>query len=84
MIKSLKAKFKDGVIVPMEPLDFEEGEEIIITVDVKTSPSREERRKRTMSAAGGWKGKVDGRKLKKDIYASRRINTRPGPRDVTP
>ena len=84
MIKSIKAKFTDGVIVPMEPLNFEEGEEIIITVSIKTLQSKEERRKRTMSAAGGWEGNVDGEELKRDIYASRRINTRPGPRGITP
>ena len=30
-----------------------------------------------LSSAGGWKGLVDTEKLKADIYASRRISTRP-------
>jgi len=29
------------------------------------------------SAAGGWKGLVDTEKLKRDIYESRKISTRP-------
>ena len=30
-----------------------------------------------LSAAGGWKDLVDTEKLKKDIYESRKISTRP-------
>ncbi len=83
MIKSIKAKFSDGVIIPLEPLSFAEGEEIVVTLDVKPDLSPEERRKLTMSAAGGWKGNVDAEQLKKDIYASRKVNTRPVPQIVS-
>ena len=35
MIKTIKARFTDGVLVPLEPLEFEKGEVVFITLHVK-------------------------------------------------
>ena len=56
MISRMKARYSKGVIVPMEALDLEEGAELLIDVSVAPRRSDKERMKRTMSAAGGWKG----------------------------
>ena len=41
----------------------------------------EERLKRTMSSATAWKGKIDGEKLKREIYEARRVGSRPPPNE---
>ena len=33
MLKTVKAKFTNGAIVPLEPLDIEEGEEVLVTLE---------------------------------------------------
>ena len=33
MITSVKAKYSNGALVPMEPLDLEEGEEVMVSVE---------------------------------------------------
>ena len=43
MIKTIKARFTDGVLAPLEPLDFEEDEVVFITLHVK-------------GKLAGWKG----------------------------
>ena len=35
MIKTIKAKFTDGVLVPLEPLEFAKDEVVFITLDMK-------------------------------------------------
>ena len=59
MISKMKARYSKGVIVPLEALDLEEGAELFIDVSVAPHRSDEERMKRTMSAAGGWKRNRD-------------------------
>ena len=42
MITNVKARYSNGVLVPLEPLDLEEGEEILVSVEEKTHDSVEE------------------------------------------
>jgi len=84
MHKTIKAKFSHGVLEPLERLDFSEGEEINITIDVEDKPIKEKRtlyRKNFLEAldttAGGWEGLVDGEELKKNIYNDRLQVNRP-------
>ena len=79
MEKTIKAKFSNGVIRPLEVLDVEEGKELMITIsEVPSEPSK------TLDALrrsfGGWKGLIDGEELKRNIYADRLINTRMPPK----
>ena len=39
---NVKARFTNGALVPLEPLDLEEGEEILVTVEERTHGSVEE------------------------------------------
>ena len=70
MLKTIKAKFTDGVLVPLEPVAFHEGDEILLSFDDGCDLSPEERSKISMAAAGGWVG-IDGEELKRLIYTSR-------------
>ena len=67
MEKTIRAKFRDGIIEPLEKLEIEEGEEFLITVKIPMSPEH-----RFEKAMGSWKGKIDCEQLIKDIYESRR------------
>jgi predicted DNA-binding antitoxin AbrB/MazE fold protein len=75
--KTIRARFSDGVLTPLEPLALDEGEEVTLTVAGSkgvASPDWLE------GSAGSWAGLVDAEKLIRDIYESRFIQTRPLPR----
>jgi predicted DNA-binding antitoxin AbrB/MazE fold protein len=76
MEKRVRVRFSKGVFEPLEAVELEEGTELSITFDEKYSRPLEERIKRTMSTAGAWKGRIDGEKLKREIYESRRAGSR--------
>jgi len=85
MSRTIRARFANGVIEPLEKLDIEEGEEITVTI---AKVSRRGKKRGVSSkeedpleaTAGGWHGLIDAEQLKKDIYAARLISTRPGVR----
>jgi predicted DNA-binding antitoxin AbrB/MazE fold protein len=77
MSETIRARVKGGVLEPLEPLEVAEGEEVTLTITLAPSQSRIDWLSRT---AGGWVGLVDGEKLKRDIYESRSLITRPEPR----
>jgi len=72
---TIKARFKNGIIEPLENLELRDGEEIILTI-VRRSETSEEQ-DAFKKSRGGWKGLIDCEKLKRDIYESRSIQTRP-------
>ena len=69
MEKTIKAKFKKGIIEPLEKLEIEEGSEISITIRELSKENRFAR------SAGSWKDLVDCEKLLKDISKSRKITS---------
>ena len=61
MLRTIKAKFTDGVLVPLEPVAFEEGDEIVLSFDAEPEPSGgsgKPSKERTIAAlretAGAW------------------------------
>lgn len=74
MEKEIRARFSGGKIELLEKLEFEEGEEIFITVRRASSPAAA--KDAFKRAAGAWKGLVDTDALLKDIMESRKINSR--------
>ena len=73
MPQTVRARYADGVLLPLEALDLNEGDEVLISVGA-LKPS-----KRPVDGdmgAGGWAGLVDAEQLKRDIYASRQVQTR--------
>ena len=72
MLKTIKARYKNGLIEPLEKIDINEGMEITITIS--EPPVREDGLDRSF---GGWKGLIDAEEFLKNIYADRLISTRP-------
>ena len=57
MTPDIKARYSNGILTPLEPLDLEEGTEVVISV---ITPSNTPGCiNKTLSAAGGWKGSQD-------------------------
>ena len=65
---TVRARFANGVLKPMESLDLEEGQEVMVSVDARPPRRRTGRGMRV--AAGAWTGMHDPEKLKRDIYAT--------------
>ena len=79
MTATIRAKFTNGNIVPLEPLDIEEGTDLSVDIQIKPARSAEERRKRTMSAIGAWKGRRDIEEMKRSLYEARIAGSREEP-----
>ena len=74
---TVRARFANGVLEPLEALDLDEGQEVTVSIDDQTLPSRQGRGMR--AAAGAWKGTHDPERLKREIYAARLMTSRPRP-----
>jgi predicted DNA-binding antitoxin AbrB/MazE fold protein len=70
---TIKARYKNGVIEPLEELDLVDGTEITITVS-EPSDTSEDGLDRSF---GGWKGLIDVEEFLRNVYADRDISTRP-------
>lgn len=71
MLTTIKGLYEKGIIKPLEKIDIKGKVEVIITF-LDTS---KDKRHAFISAAGSWKD-VDTEKLKRQIYANRKISTR--------
>ena len=40
MIANVKARYSNGVLTPLEPLDLEEGKEVVVSIEDGPQPSR--------------------------------------------
>ena len=78
MTTSVKARFSNGVLTPLEPLNLEEGEEVMVSI--ADSPPPDEAIRALRAAAGAWKGTHDPDQLLQDIYSDRLVNSRPEPK----
>mgnify|MGYP001596120731 FL=1 len=75
MSKTIRAKFSKGVIKPLEKVDIKEGTEITVTIIEIPKKGEGDPLDTTF---GGWADTINCEELKKNIYADRLINTRPG------
>ena len=77
---TIKAIFSNGLIEPLELLNFPEGTKMTITIDEESlTVSREKYLEVISKTAGSWKD-IDADTLLEDIYNSRSINTREIPK----
>lgn len=77
MISGVKATYSKGAIVPLEPLDIEEGAELSVSVEVESRTSRAKRGLKALrTTAGRWKGGHDPDELIRDIYEARLSGTK--------
>jgi len=74
MVRTIRAKFANGVFEPLEPTAVAEGAEVMITISTPSDTPADNPLRET---SGGWRGLVDADVLKRDIYADRLIATRP-------
>lgn len=79
MEKTIRAKFSNGVIRPLEKLVLEEGKELIITIS-EAPAGAEKTLEALRNSFGGWKGLINAEELKENIYADRLANPRPAPK----
>ncbi|MCK4475447.1 MAG: antitoxin family protein [Methanophagales archaeon] len=77
MGKTIKARFLNGVFMPLERVEVEEGKEVAITVSEFSRPKADNFIAALRATAGGWRGLIDAEELKRNIYADRLISTRP-------
>ena len=75
MSKTIKARFRNGLIEPLEEIELEEGEEFTLTI-VRV-PEISEDSDAFSKSRGGWKGLIDCEELKRNIYEDRLIRIRP-------
>ena len=65
---TIRARFANGVLEPLETLNLHEGKEVTITIlDVPSARDVDAFRR----SAGGWKGTIDAEEFIKHIYADR-------------
>jgi predicted DNA-binding antitoxin AbrB/MazE fold protein len=81
VLKTIRARYKNGVIEPLEKVDLMDGTEISVTITTgsgynQKSMSEEERDRLFLSSAGGWRDLVDEDFLN-EIYERRKRKTRP-------
>ena len=76
MTSAIKAQYSNGTLTPLEPLDLEEGAEVVISIDAMSDSPSKERIKRTLSAAGGWKDTRDPDELVRMLYQARLTRSR--------
>ena len=79
MIK-VRARYSNGTLTPLEPVDLKEGEEVTLSIDDTPQLSNEERIKNLMAAAGGWEGLHDPDEFKQMIYQARIDGSRHTPK----
>ena len=73
MPQTVRARYAGGALLPLEALDLNEGDEVLVSVNALKplgQPTDGD------MGAGGWAGLVDAEQLKRDIYASRQVQTR--------
>ena len=72
MSKTIRARYRNGLIEPLENIDLADGAEITITVSELAEPSEDGLSK----SFGGWRGLIDAEEFLNNIYADRQISTR--------
>jgi hypothetical protein len=75
MIQTIKARYHQGKIEPLEPLELDEGAEVVVTVSYDAQPPSGPDAIR--ATAGAWKDALDCETFEKDVYESRLLQTRP-------
>lgn len=78
MAKTIRARFSNGVIEPLDKVNLPEGEEITIVISRMVEGKGMLEALRT--TAGAWRDLVDCEELERNIYVDRLVQSRPEPR----
>ncbi|MFQ6133045.1 MAG: antitoxin family protein [Armatimonadota bacterium] len=74
MVRTVRARIKEGKIEPLGNLELPEGAEVRVLV---CGPANAEGGDFLQGTAGAWKGVVDVEAMLRDVYADRLIGERP-------
>lgn len=74
---TLRARYENGVLTPLERVNLPEGAEITLRFDAADELSEEERTRRFLATAGAWKDAYDWDKFLEETYRERDNDTRP-------
>ena len=86
---TVKVKYANGVLTPLEPLDLADAEYRVILDDAPVSdppdatavaPDPTSIEAAFQSSLGAWRGTHDPEELIRQLYADRLVNSRPEPR----
>ena len=77
MIANVRARFSNGALVPLEPLDLEEGDEVTVSIEPLLKRGRVS--EAFNASKGGWVGLHDPEELKRMIYDARITGSRHKP-----
>jgi predicted DNA-binding antitoxin AbrB/MazE fold protein len=75
MAEAIRARYHEGKIEPLEPLELPEGSELLVTVT--PAADGHSTGDATASTAGAWRELLDCRAFEEDVYATRLLNSRP-------
>lgn len=74
MTRTIRARFRGGVLEPMDRIDLPEGEEVTVTITKEPSGEDVEAFRK---AAGSWRKTMpEAKTFIRQVYASRRAGTR--------
>lgn len=74
-----KARFTNGVAKPLEPVDFNEGDEVLITRDLApavVARATDDSGDAIRRTAGAWVGHADWEEVKRILYEGRELGSR--------
>ena len=75
-MKTIRATFSNGIIKPLEKVEYPEGKELTVTIEEEPAIVSQEKYVEILrKTAGSWKD-IDADKFLEDVYKSRSINTR--------
>ena len=86
---TVKVKYANGVLTPLEPLDLADAEYQVILADAPVAdptdatavaPETAAAEAAFQSSLGAWRGTHDPEELIRQLYADRLVNSRPEPR----
>ena len=77
VLRSVRARYSNGVFEPLDDVDLAENQEVLLTVDEKPSPKRDPEAMR--AGAGGWVGQHDPDELIRMLYEARITGSREPP-----
>ena len=85
---TVKVKYANGVLTPLEPLDLADAEYQVILADAPVAdpldvtavaPETTAAEAAFQSSLGAWRGTHDPEELIRQLYADRLVNSRPEP-----
>ncbi|MDA1191915.1 MAG: antitoxin family protein [Candidatus Poribacteria bacterium] len=78
--KTIKVRYEGGKLIPLEPVEMNEGETALMTYESTTdemSPEELKRAEVIRRSYGALKGVIDPDEWKKRVYEAREAGTRP-------